>query len=256
MKTCRSKSSRSTLFSHRLSSSVLEFVGNESSKLKAQIDALVPTDIVRGTFEAHVTFDCTARRDEVIEQLKARCENSKFKLIFIQLDTSQQEEKGYQLMTSSYHTGEYPSILTKIEDEVNEHFKDFNIIRIKIESLASNEGVPETSFHKKLFWDRHSTYFEFHYKVLVKNNIDELRRAVRQVTFFALHVSRNAFKTIDKDQAHFMITMRDFRHGRHQAFKQNEEVIEYLKMTKFPPLKVVREFVVYDSYVTLDFEWD
>ena len=223
--------------------------------MKSQIDALVPTNVVRGTFEAHVTFDCTHRREEVIERLKARCENSQFKLIFMELDTSRKDEKGYQLMTSSYHTGEYPSILKKIEDEVNERFKDFNIIRIKIESLASNEGVPETSFYKRMFWDPKSTYFEFHYKVLVKKNADELRAAVRQVSYFGLHVSRNAFTTIDKDQAHFMITMRAFQHGRQEAFSQNEQVVEYLTSMGFPPLKVVREFVVYDSFIALDQEW-
>jgi hypothetical protein len=177
------------------------------------------------------------------------------------LNTVQKEAKLQQLMTSSYHCGEYPSIVKQIEDEAYEHFKDFNIIRIKIESLASNVGVPQTDIEKRLFWDETSNYFEFHYKVLVKNgghdkNLKELEDLCRRKYGYHLHLSHNAFQQLDEKDFHYMITMRVFDFGRGNAFIRNDEIVEYLTGNKFPPLKVVREFVVHDSHIELDQGWN
>jgi len=77
-------------------------------------------------------------------------------------------QKPQQLIVSSQYNGEYPSIVKQIEDEAYRHFKNFNIIRIKIKSLASNEGVPKNDFDKELFWNDKTNYFEIRYKMLFK----------------------------------------------------------------------------------------
>ncbi|CAF3734047.1 unnamed protein product [Rotaria sp. Silwood1] len=239
---------------------VLNFVQDLSTQYKAKLDSLVPTNIVKGTFEAHVTFECSHDTQNVIEKLKKTCEKTKYKIIFIDLDTNQQHDKLQQLMTSSYHCGEYPAIVKQIEEEVYKQFQDFNIIRIKIESLASNEGVPQTDIDKKLFWDKETNYFEFHYKVLIEKDskgqkLAKLRNICQSNGRFHLHVSRNAFKQLDETNFHYMITMRLFDVGRENAFKNSDEVIEYLTKNNFPPLKVVREFIVYDTHIELDSAW-
>jgi len=239
---------------------VLDFFVEKSTEYKSKLDALVPSNIVKGTFEAHITFDCTHHTEQVIENLKKKCEKTKFKIIFIDLDTQQNKGKLQQLMTSSYYCGEFPSIVEKIEEEAYRHFQDFNIVRIKIESLASNEGVPEMNIDKKLFWDDETTYFEFHYKVLVKRdskdeNLSTLRSVCQTRYGYKLHLSRNAFKQTDEKDFHYLITMRLFDVGRVDAFEQNDAVVDYLTAKNFPPLKVVREFVVYDTYIDLDNGW-
>ncbi len=239
---------------------VLNFIRDKSAEYKSKLDVLVPTNIVKGTFEAHITFDCTHDTEKCLERLKKTCENSKYKIIFINLNTRRKDDKLQQLMTSSYHCGEYPSIVKQIEEEAYRHFQDFNIVRIKIESLASNVGIPETDMDKQLFWDNSSTYFEFHYKVLVKNGRDEnklkeLETVCQRSYQYPLHLSHNAFQKLDEENFHYMITMRLFDVGRENAFEQNEEVVKYLTDQKFPPMKVVREFVVYDSHIELDQGW-
>jgi len=164
-------------------------------------------------------------------------------------------------MTSSYHTGEYPLIVEQIEEEAFKYFKNFNIIRIKIESLASNEGVPKIDVEKRLFWNGESNYFEFHYKILVKNggkkdNLKELEDICRSNYRYKLHLSHNAFQQVDEKNFHYMITMRLFDNGRDNAFAINDEVVQLLTNKKFPPVKVVREFIVHDSYIELDQEWN
>ncbi|CAF1258937.1 unnamed protein product [Rotaria magnacalcarata] len=239
---------------------VLEYITNLSTDYKTKLDVLVPTNVVKGTFEAHVTFDCSHHTEQVIEKLQKVCEDTKYKIIFIDLETNQTKMKSQQLMTSSYHCGEYPSIVKSIEEEVYKHFQDFNIIRIKIESLASNEGVPQTDIDKRLFWDEATNYFEFHYKVLVKNDLKgqrliALQNICKSNRDFNLHVSHNEFKQTDENDFHYMVTMRLFHVGREKAFEQNDEVIKYLTTKNFPPLKVVREFIVYDTHIELDKEW-
>lgn len=235
-------------------------IRTKSDELKSRLDELVPTKNVKGVFEAHVTFECSHRTEEVIERLNKTCENSKFKLIFIELNTKTKGGQNHQLMTSSHHCGEYPTIIKQIEDEVNEKFRDFNIIRIKIESLASNEGIPETKLDKILFWEKETNYFEFHYKILIKTNgSDDPLKAVQRIckNFYGahLHLSRNAFKKLDNDELHYMITVRLFDVGRQEAFQTNERIVAHLTNWKYPPLKVVREFVVYDSHIEIDQNW-
>ncbi|CAF5072616.1 unnamed protein product, partial [Rotaria sp. Silwood1] len=53
-------------------------------------------------------------------------------------------DENVQLITSSSYCDEYSSIVKQIEEKVHEHFKQFNIIHIKIKTLASSEGVPQT----------------------------------------------------------------------------------------------------------------
>ncbi|CAF1064018.1 unnamed protein product [Adineta steineri] len=240
---------------------VLDFIAKKSTEYKSKLDLLVPTNAVKGTFEAHVTFDCTHNTLEVIEKLKKVCENTKYKIIFIDLETNQKNYKLQQLMTSSYHCGEYPSIVKQIEEEVYKYFQDFNIIRLKIESLASNEGVPKTDIEKKLFWDHETNYFEFHYKVLIQNDkkkekYEKLKNICTNLRTYNLHLSRNAFKELDNDDYHYMITMRIFDNGQESAFETNNEVVNHLTTYKFPPLKVVREFIVYDNHIDLDQGWN
>ncbi|CAF4445984.1 unnamed protein product, partial [Adineta steineri] len=67
---------------------VLDFIAKKSTEYKSKLDLLVPTNAVKGTFEAHVTFDCTHNTVEVIEKLKKACENTKYKIIFIDLETN------------------------------------------------------------------------------------------------------------------------------------------------------------------------
>ena len=108
--------------------SVLEYVKVKSAEHKSQLDALLPTNRVKGTFETHVTIDCSHNTEEAIEKLKKACENTKYKVIFIDLNSRDKKKKNQQLMTSSYHCGEYPAIVSEINEEVNKHFRDFNIV--------------------------------------------------------------------------------------------------------------------------------
>ncbi|CAF4324333.1 unnamed protein product, partial [Rotaria sordida] len=152
--------------------SVVEYVHKKSIEFKSKLDVLVPTNIIKGTFKVHITFGCKSNSEQVIENLKKTCEKTKYKIAFIQLYADKKKNNLQQLIAFSYYHGEYPSIVQEIEKEIHEQFKNFNILRIQIKSLASNEGIPQINIDKELFWNEKTYYFEFHYRIVLKHELD------------------------------------------------------------------------------------
>ncbi|CAF1386676.1 unnamed protein product [Didymodactylos carnosus] len=225
---------------------VIDYLKMKSGEYKTIMNKLVPTNVINGTFEVHITVE-----NNDMEHFLNVCKINKLKSIFIHLNNGNNPK---QLMTSSYHVGTYSNIVEEIKTLANIQFKDFNIIRLKIESLPSNNGIPENDIDKLLFWDINSNYFEFHYKILI-SSLNQLRRLKKLCITYELYLARNAFKTISINEMYYIITMRLFNVSRVNAFIRNDTIINYLTMNHFPPLKVEREFVVYDSNIDLDNGW-
>ncbi|CAF1495001.1 unnamed protein product [Rotaria sp. Silwood1] len=231
---------------------VVEYVRKKSAEFKSKLDALVPTNIIKGTFKVYITFDCKRNSEQVIEKLKKTCQNTKYKIAFIQLCADQKKKNLQQLIAFSYYHGEYPSIIEQIERKVHEQFKDFNILRIQIKSLASNEGVPQTNIDKQLFWNEKSYYFEFHYRIILKRELDGdflklLQKRCESNSTYKLYLSPYAFKQIDHKKFHYIIIMRLFDVGRDGAIQMNYNVVKYDKGILCLPSNVEPEFIVYDT---------
>ncbi|CAF1324846.1 unnamed protein product [Rotaria sordida] len=236
---------------------VVEFVRAKSDEFKSRLDTLVPTDNITDTFEAQITFDCTQNPEQVIEKLKRACENTKYNLLLIQLDTKQGNKRLQQFMTSSFHCGEYPSIVQQIKEEAHQHFQEFNIIRIKIKSSTSNECIPQKDIDMKLFWNKGRNYFEFNYHLSLKNDPqgEQLKKLINKCqSNYRLNsqVSFNVIKQINEKNFHHRITMDLFRVGRKRAFEINDEIVEYSTRNDFPSPEITYGFVLYDSLSELN----
>merc|ERR1712228_1123301 len=142
------------------------------------------------------------------------CKCVGLKPIFIELpygDTIQ------QLMTSKYITGTYPDVLMPVYAAAHK-IKEagFQILRIKIESLACNKGIPRNQ--NDISFEPKHRYFEFHFKVLLSDEIEKKR--LRQIgQKYNAHTSRNAFKMVDDGKFINWGTMRAFDQGRDEALK-------------------------------------
>jgi hypothetical protein len=146
-------------------------------------------------------------------------------------------------------------IIQQIEEEVLKDFQDFNILRIKIESLVSNIGVPETSIEKKLFWNR-TNYFEFHYNApLGKDQKGErfkkilnTYRSNNRLNTENLLISRIQSKQISDPNFHWINIMHLFNAGRIKAFQAHDEILESSRTDdlSLQPLKIA--FIVSDRY--------
>ncbi|CAF4163631.1 unnamed protein product [Rotaria sp. Silwood2] len=160
-------------------------------------------------------------------------------------------------MTSSFHCGEYQSIVQQIKEEAHQHFQEFNIVRIKIKSSTSNEGVPQTDIDMKLFWNKIRNYFEFNYHVSLESDHkgESLKKFINQCqTNYRLNsqLSRNVIKQINEKNFHHRITMDLFHIGRRRAFEINDEIVEYSTQNNFPSPEITSSFTIYDSFSELD----
>ncbi len=159
-------------------------------------------------------------------------------------------------MVSSHYDGEYPLIVKQIEEEAYQHFQDFTIIHIKIESLVSNEGIPESDIDKKLFWNR-TNYFAFYYNVPLENDrkgekLKKILKTCRSKYGFkpdSLNLLRSGFKKVDDASFHYICMMRLFEAGREKAFLINDEVIEYSRRNNLSLAALEQVFIVYDKNV-------
>ncbi|CAF1063838.1 unnamed protein product, partial [Adineta steineri] len=239
---------------------VFEFVEMKSNEYKSKLDLLVLTNIINGSFEVYITFDCSNDTMNVINNLAKVCENTKYKIIFIALDNNRKTDKVQeQLIVSSQYDGEYPSIVKQIEEEVYKYFQDFSIIRIKIKVSTANESVLLSDIEKDLFWSKTTNYFELRYTIPVRRSRkrDDLpyiqRRFQRLIrNNHTLHVSHDAFQKAYGNDLRYVITIRFFNGGAGFALVQHSSIIGMLEREKFSPLKVVQEFVVHDTNIKLD----
>ncbi|CAF3349179.1 unnamed protein product [Rotaria socialis] len=232
---------------------VYEFACRKSDEFKSRLDTIMPTNNIKGTFESYITFDCAHNTEQIIEKLKQTCENTNYTLLLSQSDTNQEKGKVQQLMASSFHCGEYPSIILQIEDEVHKYFQDFDIIRIKIRSSTSSEGLPETDMDKKLFWNKMKNYFEFNYYVSLEKDLkgERLKKFINQCGSnhkLNLQLSRNLIKQINEANLHYTIIVQLFNAGRRHALEINDAIVEYSTKNNFQSQEITLGFVIYDSF--------
>ncbi|CAF3516785.1 unnamed protein product [Rotaria sp. Silwood1] len=94
--------------------------------------------------DIHYETSDSSNMDAVFNYFDKLSTEYKTKLNTLVLANVVKEDENVQLITSSSYCDEYSSIVKQIEEKVHEHFKQFNIIHIKIKTLASSEGVPQT----------------------------------------------------------------------------------------------------------------
>ncbi|CAF3530688.1 unnamed protein product [Rotaria sp. Silwood1] len=222
---------------------VIDYIRMKSDEYKTIINELVPTNIIDDTFEVHITVEnCN------MKEFLNICKINKLKPIFLHLINGNNIK---QLITSLYHVGTYPNIIEQIKTLVDTKFRNFNIIRLKIESLACKDGVPENDIDKLLFWNKKFNYFEFRYEIFVKSTM-EFKKLKQLCLYRDLQLAQNVFEKSSIDEMNFIVMMRLFNVGRINAINRNDDFIRYLTENNFLPSKIDRKFIVYDSNIDLD----
>lgn len=134
-----------------------------------------------------------------------------------------------------------------IENVVDNIKKDMNqrqipIIRVKIEAMAHNNGVPNVCF------DEH--YFEYHFKIMNINTTELWNKAVKLITEYGCHLFFNPY---NKNMTP-IATIR-----RYTSLTDLDEVYQTVSKllidNGFELEKPEKEFSYYDSNVMLDRNW-
>ena len=214
------------------------------SKLRARVEHLLKVypHEVSGLFEYHVTVDT-----DNMKGFKALCKEKGCKPIIIELARGVYST---QVMSSSYHRGKFPDAILDIH-RLGKEFEErgYHCKRLKIESMASNPGIPITR-GEHYSWGP-GIYFEFHYKVQVYTEGQYLRLCEACTAESKhLHVSKNPIKP-----GFYYVTLRCFQCGKKSAMGRHKKTLKFLEDLGYPALKNEREFVVYDTNLELDTGW-
>jgi len=232
------------------------FAVNGKHTLYLPIGKILRNRLYHGLFETHITVHLPSgpEHETKLQEFNYTCKETHCKPIFIQLEEGKHPE---QLMTSSYCSGDFDSILTKAFELAN-HLakKGFDITRLKVEAMFSNEGVP-ISDDDAVTLSPHN-YFEFHIKLELPLQMEDPRthllKTICQTHNF--HLSQNAFKTQpNQNTQHRFMTTRLYKIGRELAYTKLKDCTNALQSEGFTVLSKQREYSIFDTNVRLDKGW-
>ncbi|KAJ3099389.1 hypothetical protein HDU97_003222 [Phlyctochytrium planicorne] len=213
------------------------------------------SSLITGVFEFHITVRSPSGNDaenaEFLRLLQTFCELHKLKLTVIHLNSGDFPK---QVMIGRYTAGRSDTIQATLHESYIHPLIEsgFEPIRLKIESIASNEGVPMNQVSKASSEFRNG-YFEFHWKLeLYPQDLPNLHELASEIG--GLHVSRNAHKLCPDGRVHIFLTARDHGGGKVEALDMHQRISDCLKL--FKVLKKEREFVVVDTNLGLDNGWE
>lgn len=200
----------------------------------------------RGTYEAHVTVAA----DTDPERFQATCAALGVKCVRIELPAG---AAPLQPMTASYHRGELAAVAVEVAGLCRAvRSAGFAVRRLKLEAVATNEGVPETDAEAATAPP--SDHFEFHIKLMLPADTDEaaLRALVGQ---HGARLSRNARKQEADGRAERFVTLRVYGKGRGSAFAAFDRLCDDLTAAGYTVSSRLREYIVFDSEAGLDAGW-
>jgi hypothetical protein len=203
---------------------------------------------VSGTFEAHVTVaaDGPAERD----RFRSLCGALGVKPVLIELPAG---ESPSQPMTGSYHRGTVESAAREVAVLAHTlRAAGFAISRVKLEAVATNDGVPDTDTDAA--GEPPGRYFEFHVKLLLPADA-EMGWLEAACAAFGAKLSRNAFKQSTDGQSERFVTLRAYGVGRRTAFARLDALLASITAGGFNVVNKVREYSLFDSHVGLDSGW-
>jgi|VirMetMinimDraft_7_1064189.scaffolds.fasta_scaffold11792_1 NTP pyrophosphatase (non-canonical NTP hydrolase) len=204
-------------------------------------------------FETHITI----KRPDDIQDFINACDDytstydNRLKPIVLDLQNGGKSVMT-DVMTSSKHMGDNRSAQMDAEQIVN-FLKScgFEVLRTKIESVPWHPAAPIDSDEK--FFMPEDCYFESHIGIVASDGtVDKLREISYNNN---CHLSKNAFKKIDKDSYIIMATYRSTDQTYETFLKSVENIKSDLSKNGFVYEKVIVEFSVYDTKVKHDSEW-
>lgn len=218
------------------------------------------TENVSGTFELHVFVAPLDPPQEVVERFQAACQSAPvpLKALHLKLDYVQRGFVGV-LQTSRYVEGDLAHAIRSIhQDAALIRAAGLEVIREKVEALATNPGVPQNDADvSPAFADR---YFEFHLLIdgrerpLSEQDVLALRGLSREFSAnlqAPVPLSYNMMKPAQR-----FLNLRGHGVGLHRAVAPARELERRiadggaLKVTK-----LISEYICFDTNPAVDNGW-
>ena len=201
-----------------------------------------------GKFESHYTV--AADHDQPIRPLQDAAAALGLKLTHIVLHCGVHPS---QPMLTRHGSGSLSDELDKARQATHALAeRGWVVNRVKIEASIDNEHVPNSDEVANSM-DR-ICHFEHHIKLILGASVD-LQAIIDRVHPCHAHVSRNALRTRTDGRQERFITQRCYGVGSNSAGLQLQELLNRLKLAEYEIVGVEREYVAYDSNVSLDAGW-
>jgi hypothetical protein len=202
----------------------------------------------RGTFESHIT---TKIADQAQQQhFQDVCRELGTKCVIIELPGGAVQT---QPMTVRYHHGPIASVLAEVGALCGGLLAaGFAVARVKLEAVATAEGVPDTDEDAARL--PAANYFEFHVKLHLPASADltALQTCCERHT---ARLSRNALKVECDGCCERFATLRLYGVGRRNAFARLQALEDGLSAAGFNVVHRQREYTIFDSAEHLDAGW-
>lgn len=215
--------------------------------------ALMPA--ISDTFECHIFVAPLNPSEELQVKFAQVCKENGMRALNVGLNF---ETIGMAtvLQSTKYYKVANPKIAVEcmIEDakKLNEHFE---VIRLKLESLATNEGVPQTDEESKLIPG--DTYFEYHIKIKNAPMSEESDNVLKNLSYqltddlkIRVPFSCNNLKDYQR-----FLNARTYHIGFENSFAKIEKVKAAIEDKGYEVERVISEFIVYDTNKKLDTGW-
>lgn len=203
---------------------------------------------IKGLFEIHITVD--HQKPGALFALHAfvsRYDTMKKVLAVTEAGND-------QYMISKWKNGTIDEAIAKAKEiEAAMIRDDLKVLRVKVESMAGNPGVPATRA-EALKGEQY--YFEFHAKLIVPKSIDTLNGQLGIMRFLIPQGARIGYSVNIAGSAIPLLTIRVNNTGREEAFAIKDTVIDLLKDSQYH-IKggIQQEFAIFDTNPSMDDDW-
>ena len=210
---------------------------------------------ISDTFECHIFVAPLNPSKELQMKFAQICKENGMRALNIGLNF---EKIGMAtvLQSSKYYKVANPKIaVEKMIEDAKKLAADFDVIRLKLESLAINEGVPQTDEEAKNIPG--DTYFEYHLKIKDAPATEESDSTLKELSYqltkelnIRVPFSCNNLKDFQR-----FLNARTYHMGFQHSFANIEKIKAAIESKGYEVDRVVSEFIPYDTNKKLDTGW-
>ncbi|MFD8733407.1 hypothetical protein ACFV06_00620 [Streptomyces sp. NPDC059618] len=201
-----------------------------------------------GEFETHVTVECEG--DGTVRRLERWAAGRGVGFVHIVLARGRMTSQPMVTLAGAGTLPEQQLAALAVADELRT--SGFEPVRVKIEAAPWTRGVPRSDAEAARL--AREVHFEHHIKVLVDPDFDRAALAAL-VSGHGAHVSWNARRIVSGGRHQRFVTQRCHGVGLHAAGDRLERLAGAISGVGYEIASVEREFVVYDSNITVDDGW-
>lgn len=215
--------------------------------------SLVPT--VSGVFECHIFCDPLEPSKEEIQRFAESCTEIGTKPLCLGLDFAEVGVVNVLQTSKYYQCDDVPAAVSLLLKDAEALGKNHNIIRLKLEAVTTNKGVPSNVQEESYIPG--DCYFEYHLKINspptaeADERLKSLSRSLTKELNIPVPFSCNNMKT----HSQRFLNARTYGMGTEESFQVVDRIVKAAQNIGLEVTKIISEFIVFDTNKELDRGW-